>query len=672
MNYRPDIDGLRAIAVLPVVFYHAGVADFTGGYVGVDIFFVISGFLITTIIHRELAEGRFSVLRFYERRARRILPALFAVIVASLIAGWFILGPGDYDQMGQSIVSALLFVSNMFFWRNAGGYFQNATDYLPMLHTWSLAVEEQFYIFFPLLLMALHRIGRHLLLPVILVLVVGSLVLAAWATPRMPSASFYLLPTRIWELGVGALLAQGLVRTEAPRALRESIGALGLIAVLAPVFLYDSSTVFPGIASLPPVLGAGMLIWAGTTGPVWASRLLSLRPMVWIGMISYSLYLWHWPIMAFVRNRLFTVELEPMWQVGTVLASVLVGWISWRIVERPFRVPLRAGGMSRARIFVLSGAGMAVLGTLAGAVVLTGGMATQRFSDAQLAALPQEPLRNAYRNRCFGPRPAERFCTFGNYDPAAPVEWFLWGDSHAYAMLPALIDLAEARNVKLAFAGHPACIPLPGLLRNRQGRVNTTCLNHNRTAVRFVEQNPSIKVVFLHARWAIYTDGFYEHEGPIDFILYEEREEPPETVDFARNAALVEANLESLVEGLSQPDRDVVLIGPTLEVRWDVPRRRAAEVLFDWPIPPAPTPDEVAARQAVSSAIFARVAAKTDSLFIPMAQSICAEECVLFTESEMYYADDDHLSALGARLKALPLLEQGLTGILSDPNDDGT
>ena len=135
MNYRPDIDGLRAIAVLPVVFYHAGVADFTGGYVGVDIFFVISGFLITTIIHRELAEGRFSVLRFYERRARRILPALFAVIVASLIAGWFILGPGDYDQMGQSIVSALLFVSNMFFWRNAGGYFQNATDYLPMLHT---------------------------------------------------------------------------------------------------------------------------------------------------------------------------------------------------------------------------------------------------------------------------------------------------------------------------------------------------------------------------------------------------------------------------------------------------------------------------------------------------------------------------------------------------------
>lgn len=673
MDYRPDIDGLRAIAVLPVVFYHAGVVGFTGGYVGVDIFFVISGFLITTIIYRVLAEGQFSILRFYERRARRILPALFAVILATLVAGLFLLMPADYDQMGQSILSALFFVSNMWFWQNSGGYFDGATDYLPMLHTWSLAVEEQFYIFFPLLLMALHRIGRRLLLPFILVLVVGSLVLAGWATPRMPSASFYLLPTRIWELGVGSLLALGLVRTEAPRMVRETIGALGLVGVLAPVFLYNSTTVFPGVAALPPVLGAAALIWAGTAGPVWASRLLSLRPMVWIGLISYSLYLWHWPIMAFVRNRLFTVELEPTWQLGTVLASVLASWISWRFVERPFRVPLRSGGMTQRRIFVLSGAGMAVLGALAGAIFLTGGMATQRFSDAQLAALPQEPLRNAHRDRCFGPRPAERFCTFGNTDQAAPVEWFLWGDSHADAMLPALIDLAEAHNVKLAFAGHPTCIPLPGLLRtNGQGRVNTSCLQFNRAAFDFVEMNPSIKVVFLHARWAIYTDGFYGYDRTGDVILYEESEEPPETVDYAQNAALVEATLGSLVEGILQPDRGVVLIGPTPEVRWDVPRHRAAEILFGWPVPPAPTPDEVLARQAVSSGILARVAAKTDSIYIPMAQSICAEECVLFTETQMYYTDEHHFSVPGARLEARPLLEQGLAEILNDQGGDGT
>ncbi|MEL6764342.1 MAG: acyltransferase [Cyanobacteria bacterium J06607_6] len=421
MHYRPDIDGLRTIAVLPVVLYHAGVAGFTGGFVGVDIFFVISGFLITTIIYQELEEGRFSLVRFYERRARRILPALFAVIFASLVAGWFLLVPADYDHMGRSAVSALAFVSNIWFWRNSGGYFGGATDYLPLLHTWSLAVEEQFYILFPLLLMALHRFARSLLLPAILVLVAGSLILAAWATPRMPSASFYLLPTRIWELGVGSLLALGLVRTEAPRALREVAGGLGLLAVLVPVFLYDSRMVFPGMAALPPVMGAALLIWAGTAGPVMASRLLSLRPMAWIGLISYSLYLWHWPIMAFVRNRLFTVELEPTWQVATILASFLAGWASWCFVERPFRIPLSLGGLTRARIFALSGAGMAGLGVLAGAIVFTGGMANERFSKAQLAALPQEPLRNVYRARCFGARQADRFCTFGNEDPdAAP------------------------------------------------------------------------------------------------------------------------------------------------------------------------------------------------------------------------------------------------------------
>ena len=494
MKYRPDIDGLRAIAVVPVVLYHAGVSGFTGGYVGVDIFFVISGFLITGIIHRELMEGRFSILRFYERRARRILPALFGVVVAGLIAGWFMLSPVDYNEMGQSILSALFFVSNMWFWQNSGGYFDGATDYLPMLHTWSLAVEEQFYIIFPLLLMLLYRVGRRLLLPTIVLLVAGSLVVAIWAAPRMPSASFYLLPTRIWELGIGSLLALGLLPSAAPKALREGVGALGLVAVLAPVFLYDGSTTFPGLAALPPVLGAGALIWAGTAGQVLASRLLALRPMVWIGLISYSLYLWHWPIMAFVRNRTFSVEMEPALQVITIAASVLAGWLSWRFVERPFRVPVREGGLTRGPVFGLSGIGMAGLSALAGAVAVTGGMATQRFSTEQLAAIPPESLRNPYRATCFGARPASEFCTFGNSDPEVPVTWFLWGDSHADALLPALIDIAESEGVKLGFAGHSACGPLPGLggtdVREQGVR---SCLRHNRVVLDYLRQTSATR-----------------------------------------------------------------------------------------------------------------------------------------------------------------------------------
>ncbi|MGP6088749.1 acyltransferase family protein [Antarctobacter jejuensis] len=674
MNYRPDIDGLRTIAVLPVVFYHAGIAGVTGGFVGVDIFFVISGFLITTIIHRELAEGRFSVIRFYERRARRILPALFAVIVASLVAGWFLLTPADYDHMGQSIVSALLFVSNMWFWRNSGGYFSGATDYLPMLHTWSLAVEEQFYIFFPLLLMALHRFARRLLLPTILIMVAGSLVLAIWATPRMPSPSFYLLPTRIWELGIGSLLALGLLPAAAPRALREAAGALGLVAMLAPVFLYDSRTEFPGLTALPPVLGAAALIWAGTAGPVLASRLLALRPMVWIGLISYSLYLWHWPIMAFVRNRTFSVEMEPALQVITIAASVLAGWLSWRFVERPFRVPVREGGLTRGRIFALSGIGMAGLGALAGAVALTGGMATQRFSTEQLAAIPPASLRNPYRATCFGARPATEFCTFGNSDPEVPVTWFLWGDSHADALLPALIDMAEREGVKLGFAGHSACGPLPGLGRTdvREQKVRS-CLRHNRVVLDHLRQTSAITTVFLDARWALYTDGKYSSsdDGKGEVVLYLDGQPVPKSVDHARNVSLLKEVLERTVTEITAPGRQIVLVGGTPEVRWNVPTRRTAEILFGWPLPLAPSPADVAARQAAANAILDGVAARTGSLHVPLAAPMCDPECVLFDEAEMYYADDDHLSPLGARLLAQPLLEAALAGVSGIRNAEG-
>ena len=270
MKYRSDIDGLRAVAVLPVVFYHAGVPGFSGGFVGVDVFFVISGYLITQIIFDEMRKGQFSILSFYERRARRILPALFVVLTICLAAGWFLLFPDDYDQMARSAVSALLFSSNIWFWQNSGGYFGGTTDYLPLLHTWSLAVEEQFYIIFPLFLMALVRLGRRATSKFTLVLVIVSLSLAIWASPRMPSASFYILYTRIWELGVGSLLALHVGSIMPTRWVREILAAVGLLAILVPVTLYNSATLFPGVGALPPVFGAAALIWAGSAGTHFA------------------------------------------------------------------------------------------------------------------------------------------------------------------------------------------------------------------------------------------------------------------------------------------------------------------------------------------------------------------------------------------------------------------
>ena len=663
MNYRPDIDGLRTIAVVPVVLFHANVAGFTGGFVGVDIFFVISGFLITTIIHRELAEGRFSILRFYERRARRILPALFAVIVASLIAGWFILAPADYDKMGQSILSALLFVSNMWFWRNSGGYFDGATDYLPMLHTWSLAVEEQFYIFFPLLLMLLHKIGRRLLLPAIVLLVAGSLVVSVWATPRMPSASFYLLPTRIWELGVGSLLALGLLPSTAPKALREGVGALGLVAVLAPVFLYDGSTVFPGLAALPPVLGAAALIWAGTAGPVLASRLLSLRPMVWIGLISYSLYLWHWPIMAFARNRLFTVELEPMWQVMTVLASLVAGWISWRFIEHPFRVPVRAGGMGQGRIFALSGAGMAVLGGMAVVSVITQGV-PQRFNEDQIR-LTRSISRFEPAEACFGVQAAKRSCIFG--DPKGQVRWALWGDSHAKSILPALDTLAAREGIGLMFISAPSCPPIPGAVELNPDPFAKRCAARQPEDLARIEALDSVDTIFLAARWPRYLEGTKlpverSVEDAAEMLLYEVDAGKPEQTDVTRNPAVVLARLTALRDRLLVRDRRILLIGTVPEIPWNVADRLMASVLFGVPLPAPVDFREVADRQASSDAVLSEVAQVENVLYLPLAPEICHITCPTHTSEAAFYRDNNHLTLEGAQRLVLPILERALSG----------
>ena len=663
MKYRPDIDGLRTVAVLPVVFYHAGVTGFPGGFVGVDIFFVISGFLITTIIYGEMSDGRFSILRFYERRARRILPPLFAVMVVSLVAGWFILVPDDFDHMGQSILSALIFVSNMWFWQNSRDYFGGATDYLPMLHTWSLAVEEQFYIFFPLLLMALHRYARRLLLPAIGLLVLGSLVLAIHATPRMPSASFYLLPTRIWELGIGSLLALGLPRIEAPRALREAAGLLGLISVLAPVFLYNSQMQFPGVAALPPVLGAALLIWAGTAGPVWASRLLSLRPMVWIGLISYSLYLWHWPIMAFVRNRLFSVELDPAWQVVTVLASVLAGWISWRIVERPFRVPSRQGGMTQRRIFAMSGAGMAALGALAVAVILTGGMATQRFSDAQLAALETIVGPSEERQECSGVRPISRLCTFGSADPETAPRWLMLGDSHAASMLPAMIDLSESRGRRLVFAKKGGCPPLPQVHRSDMPpSENARCEVFRQAALDMALSDDRFETVFLVARWPLYGEGRQvRSEGHTSFRLIDTAGNAPG----ASNTAVLEASLERLARQLIDRGKTVVIVQSVPELPWNAVDRIESEILFGVPfLDDRETLARVQARQAATNAALAAVGVQPSVTVIPLAEVLCTPDCPVRVGLNSYYRDNNHITALGAKL-LVPFLDRAVPGGLT-------
>ena len=336
MEYRRDIDGLRAVAVLPVIFFHAGVPGFTGGFVGVDVFFVISGFLITRMLLEDIARDRFSILAFYDRRMRRIAPALVAMLVAVQIAALVLLAPGALRNLERSLASAALFASNLFFY-GEGGYFGAPAAGKPLLHTWSLSVEEQFYIAFPALLFALRKRSPASLERWLLAIGACSLFLSIWRGHVAPEEAFYLPHTRMWELLLGSLLANRLPRTRLEGTTGAQWGAVAGLAMIAVAVCGKPPVPVPRVWA---ATGAALLIASGALAETAVKRLLSARPLVAVGLISYSLYLWHWPIIVFTEYTLF----RPLrWsEAGLVIAATFAcALLSWRWIERPFRRALR-------------------------------------------------------------------------------------------------------------------------------------------------------------------------------------------------------------------------------------------------------------------------------------------------------------------------------------------
>ena len=297
MRYRAEIDGLRAFAVIPVILFHAGFSSFSGGFVGVDVFFVISGYLITSIIVLDLQQGKFSVLNFYERRARRILPALFCVLISCLPLAWLVLYPRDLKEFSDSLIAVAVFASNIYFWRSSS-YFDTASELKPLLHTWSLAVEEQYYTIVPIILIIAWRCGRRWI-GLGLAIAVLSLLMAQWGSHNAPSLTFYLLPTRFWELLLGAAVAYYFTSMrpgeEINARLRQVGSAIGLCCIMYSIVFFDKQTPFPSFYTLIPTVGA-VLIISYANNQTLVGRLLSNKLMVGIGLISYSAYLWHQPI----------------------------------------------------------------------------------------------------------------------------------------------------------------------------------------------------------------------------------------------------------------------------------------------------------------------------------------------------------------------------------------
>jgi peptidoglycan/LPS O-acetylase OafA/YrhL len=464
-KYRPDIDGLRGIAVLSVLFFHAKVAALSGGFVGVDVFFVISGYLITSIIAREVALERFSFVAFYDRRMRRIFPALFGVLFFSTIAAAVLFAPSDFSTYGKALVATTLFAGNIYLARQpgGGGYFDRASGSQALLHTWSLSVEEQFYLLFPAMLLLLARWAKGRTRGCLLLVASISFLINIWATQHRPINAFYMLVPRAWELLVGSLLAMKAVPPLNRRALREIAGLMGLGLITWAVFHLTERTTFPGLNALPPCLGAGLIIYAGEDGPSSARAILSFRPLVFVGVISYSLYLWHWPIIVF-GTYFCAGNLSGIWMVAAVVSSTVMAFISFEFVERPFRG--RNSAITRWQLFSL-GFAASLLSVAAGlAIHLSHGFPGRYDERTRELVLRNTDRKDDYQMVCPNWKTEIKsiadidFCKIGS-DSSKKI--MFWGDSHVQQLYPLIkreYDDGELRNHGVVMAIANGCPPV--------------------------------------------------------------------------------------------------------------------------------------------------------------------------------------------------------------------
>ena len=461
MEHRNDIDGLRAIAIIPVVLYHAGFSLFSGGFVGVDVFFVISGYLITGMISNQISKDSFSIITFYERRIRRLFPALLLMLCFTSVLSAIFLAPSELKAFGARLVSSLLFLSNVHFWRQSG-YFDDTASLNPLLHMWSLSVEEQFYVLFPILLLLLYRL-RIRPLPVVVIIFLCSLATGIWQSINSPSAAFYLPFSRAWELMLGSLLALNLLPQIRHKVFLDIVSVLGIAMVLLATICFNESTVFPGSAALIPCVGAAMLIYSGNssrTGLV--NVLLCQKPLVYIGLISYSLYLFHWPIFSFLDVFIDTEKIG--FGFSTVVGislSFLLASVSYHFIEQPVRE--RHFWRDRRRLFVSGIVATFILGVFGIAFYGAHGfpqryqLSDQFYDDMEVE---KHAAREAYQDgTCFlgGGAGYGEFddVSCGLNDSLGKV--LLVGDSFAAHLLPGLQATLSNRVVQLT-AGE--CRPL--------------------------------------------------------------------------------------------------------------------------------------------------------------------------------------------------------------------
>lgn len=637
-GYRPEIDGLRAIAVTAVILFHTNLGLATGGYIGVDVFFVISGYLISSIIMREMDGARFTFLGFYERRIRRIFPALFVVLVATTAASWFILPPEQMQTYAQSMVATTGFAANVFFWLKSG-YFGGDAELFPLIHMWSLAVEEQYYIVFPFLVMIAAG-GRRRWLPWLMGGVfVASLIACIIVTDREPLAAFFLTPMRAWELLAGVFIAMyerpwrkalGRIRWASP-----TLELAALAAVVAPVFLFNSGTAFPGAVAAIPVFGtAALILLCSPTSPV--GRLLASKPFVAVGLISYSAYLWHQPLYALSRVEGFA-EQGPVIYLVLIAATFVLAWLSWRFVERPFRDRTRFGRLTIFAVFVVLSGGL----VLAGAAGHLGKGFPGRF-DKETLALNATAAFSPKRTECHAdpsnPLTSATACRYFTDE----THWAVLGDSHGVELAYALAERLRPSGQGLVHMTYSGCQAALTFEAN-----NAACSVWLRDSVDYLVRTPGITdvvVVFRHSFHLFGDQTKTFPRVPDDAPLFL-RNLPP---DQARQAYA--DSLTELVRRLSAAGKRVHVVMPVPELPTHVERYIFARDRSD--------PDRVTgapmtfyrARNAYILPVLERLGGLPDVSFLDPVPTLCdADRCRSIIDGQSMYFDGDHLSLDGAR-----------------------
>jgi peptidoglycan/LPS O-acetylase OafA/YrhL len=650
IKYRPEIDGLRAIAVLAVIFFHTNIPGFSGGFVGVDIFFVISGFLITSIILKDIQEEKFSVAKFYERRIRRIFPALFPVLAFTLFLGAYLFDEQPFIDLGKTISATTLFSSNILFWHQAG-YFATPSLQKPLLHTWSLAVEEQFYIFFPLALVFIHKYLKSQYLPVILIGLIISLVSSIFGVYHFAEATFYLVPTRAWELLVGSVLALNLLPYPSHVWMRNLLSITGIALIIYSVGFYTEAMLFPGHNAIVPVLGAGAIIYSSKgEGTTIVNKLLSVRPLVFIGLISYSLYLWHWPFVAFAKYLMF----RPFnWSesASIILASLAVSTLSWKYIEQPFRgtqmlLP------ERTRLFAVSGAVMIIAVSVGGVIYLLGGV------PGRIDWLyPNIKASTSKTN--FGWNKEDEFKKMLDRNNIAfvipPVignsnstpQFILWGDSHAYALKDGIAFIAKKHNVSGFLANYARCAPILDVDRMDTPE-NESIVNQK--ILTLIKSHPSIRTVILSARWAWYFNGCgYKEEGGA-FQL-----KGVDGITGRSNYEQLHMGLTRTVHALLDMGCRVVLVSDVPEIGYDVPRLYSIHTRFHIPLNDAsPTVAEYNKRQHEAQVVLNELAHLPGVTLIHPESRMFDDNgrARIMFNGELLYWDHSHLSTYGAHYVA--------------------